>query len=156
MRERRRRERATAHDRAAVEKEIQLADRQRERRGVGVVTPQAREASPLEPLRVHAETHAIPMEHFGADAIATEKEVHVAVQGIAVEALRHERAQPVEALAHVDRYAIRVHRDAAAVPAAALGVAPWSLQRPVRGQPSASTATWLSVSPVTPATTAMS
>ena len=52
------------------------------------------------------------MEDFGADPIATHEDIDVAVERIALQALRDQRAQAVEAFAHVGRLRVGMHRDA--------------------------------------------
>ena len=115
MRERGRRERQATNQRTAVEEQIELADRQRDRR-VGIRTPHRGESPALEPLRIDAEPGPVEVERFGADAIAADEEKHVAVERIAMQALRDERTEPIKAFPHVGRLGVRIDGDAAPVP----------------------------------------
>src|SRR5258705_3654110 len=101
MREGGRRERLTAHQCAAVEKQIEFADRQRDRR-VAVLAPQTRESPAFEALRVHAQPGAIPVQDLRAHPITTQKEEHIAAQDIALQTVSDERGQSIETLAPID------------------------------------------------------
>ena len=81
MRERGRGERHPADQRAAIEKEIELADGERHR-ARGLVPPQRREAPALQALHVEAQARAVEMQHLRADAIAADEQKDVAAQGI--------------------------------------------------------------------------
>src|SRR6266508_471997 len=107
---RRRREHHAPDERAAFEKQLQLAHGQAHDARLGVA-PQAREAAALEPFGVDAEPGAVPQEHLGPLAGRVHEQVAVAGERILAEALHHERAQPVEALAQVRRRSVRPHRD---------------------------------------------
>ena len=56
--------------------------RQRDRR-VAVLAPETREPSTLEPLRVHAQPGAVPLQHLGADAIPADEDEDFAAEWIA-------------------------------------------------------------------------
>ena len=115
VRQRRRRQRDASHEGAAVQKQIELTDGQRDRR-VALIAPEGRESTTLEALRIDAEPGAIPLQHLRAHAIATDEDIHIAVQWIPLQPRRDERAQPIEAFAHVDRLRIGVDGHAAPGP----------------------------------------
>src|SRR5688572_7864270 len=104
------RERDAPDERAAFEKQLQLAHGEPYDARVGLA-PQAREASPLEPLGVNAQAGAVPEQDLRALARRVHEEVAVARQRIPGEPLSHEGAEPVEALAQVGRRAVRPDGD---------------------------------------------
>ena len=108
LRERGRRERHPPDQRAAIEKEIELADGERHR-ARRLVPPQRREAPALQALHIETQARAVEVQHLRADPIAADEQKDVAAQGIPRQALGDHPAQAVEAFAHVRRGAVRVH-----------------------------------------------
>src|SRR5439155_13722081 len=112
-RDRTRRERRAREQSAALEKEAQLAQRERPSgRGGTVRCPQCREAALLEALVVDAEPRAVPQQDLRPRAQPIDEEKAVAGERILAER-RHEPAEPVEALPQIRRGGIRPHAQGA-------------------------------------------
>src|SRR5215203_6165708 len=138
-----RRERHPAHEGAAIEKEIQLGHRERQWT-LGLFSPQRRKTPPLQALHIQTEAGAIEVQHLRANPIAAHEEKDITTQRIPGEALRHQAAQTVEALAHVGGGAVRVDGDPAPRPShrsRAISCAAVSTSTPSTRTPVASTMT---------------
>src|SRR5437899_7049369 len=105
-------ERHATHERAALEKQLQLVERELQSR-LALVAPQAGEPSLLQPLGVDAQPGAVPQEHFRSLARARHEDEQVARQRIALQTLGHQSAQAIEALAQIDGTAERIDGDLA-------------------------------------------
>src|SRR5215471_3507790 len=108
-------QRHTADQGTPFEKQIELADRQRDRI-ITLVAPEAGEAATFKPLRIQTEARAIPMERLRAHAIAAHEEEDVAIEDIAVHGLRDERAEAIKPSAHVRGRCVRVHLHPSTMP----------------------------------------
>src|SRR5258706_6208864 len=94
-------ERHATHERAALEEQLQLVERQLQRRFV-TVAPQAGEAPLLQTLGVDAQPGAVPEKNLGPLPGARHEDEQIPREGIPAEPLGHQSAQPVEPLAQID------------------------------------------------------
>jgi len=97
-----RRELHFAHQRAALQEELQLAHRQAQP-GSAERAPQAGEAALLQALAVDAQTRAVPQQHLGQMPAAVDEQEQIPRQRILPEIPSHQGRQAVEALSQVDR-----------------------------------------------------
>src|SRR6266849_5356353 len=115
MRERGRCERDASYDRAALEKEIQFTDRQRNRI-LAILAPEPGESATLEAFRIDTEAGAIPVQRLRAHPIAADEDIDIPIERIAMHALRHQGTEPIKSLPHIRRTRVRVDGDASAMP----------------------------------------
>src|SRR5687767_9601699 len=114
MCDRRWRERDAPDERTPVEKQIELTDCQRDR--IVAVAPERRKPAALEPLRVHTQPGAIPLQRLGADPIPADEDEDITAERIALQALRHEGAEPIKPFAHIRGPRVRIDRNAPSMP----------------------------------------
>src|SRR5690606_20231892 len=150
----RRRQRHLADELTALQEQLELRPRQRQRRRV-VAAPQRREPTSREPFDVQRHPGAIELQHLRGRPPPIREQVQRPRQRILAERLLHERAQALEALAQVDRLSIREHRHTTLRPDHAslrTSSATSATVRPSTRTPPASTTTSARRSPVSPST----
>jgi hypothetical protein len=109
------REHDAPDERTAFEKELEFTHRQPHDTRVGIA-PQTGEAALRQALGVYAEAGAIPEEDLGACARRVHEQAAIAGERITAEALAHECAEAIEALAQIRRGAVGQHGDLAGKP----------------------------------------
>src|SRR5215470_12442503 len=91
-----------------------------------------REPTTFEPLRIQTEPGAIPVERPGAHAIPADEEKHIAIEGVSMQALRHQCAEPVKPFPHIGRLGIRIDGHPAAVPSHRSSFSNWAAPSTVK------------------------
>jgi len=104
----RRHEHFSSDQLAALEKQRQLAQRERHRRA-GRALPRPREATTLEPLRQQAKPRAVEVQHLRPARLLPDEQIDVAVDQPVLHLVLDQRRQAIEALAQIDRCAVREH-----------------------------------------------